>query len=66
MQQVAAELKTLLLNANVKWDKSMEEKLEVNDNATISIHVKFAPIDYLNQKNKGLFKSMLKKIGLSK
>ena len=66
MQEVAAELKVLLLNANIKWDKSMEEKLEVNDNATISIRVKFAPIEYLNQKNKGLLKSMLKKIGLSK
>ena len=66
MQQVMAELKVLLLNANVKWDKSIEEKLEVHENAIISIHVKFAPIEYLNQKNNGWFKSMLKKVGLSK
>ena len=47
LKQISAEVKWLFAQANVNWEQSMEEKFEAHDNAILSIHVKFAPLESL-------------------
>lgn len=47
LKQISAEVKWLFVQANGNWEQSMEEKFEAHDNAILSIHVKFAPLESL-------------------
>lgn len=47
--QVAGEVKALFFSANIDWKQSMEEKFEAHDSATLSIRVKFAPLESLGK-----------------
>lgn len=47
LKQISAEVKWLFVEANGNWEQSMEEKFEAHDNAILSIHVKFAPLESL-------------------
>ena len=48
--QVAAEMKKLIIQAKGNWEQSMEEKYEAHENAVLSIRVKFAPLENLQEK----------------
>ena len=47
LKQISAEVKWLFVQANGNWEQSMEEKFEAHENAILSIHVKFAPLEDL-------------------
>ena len=47
LKQISAEVKWLFVKANGNWEQSMEEKFEAHENAILSIHVKFAPLEDL-------------------
>lgn len=49
LKQISAEVKWLFVQANGTWEQSMEEKFEAHENAILSIHVKFAPLDSLGK-----------------
>ena len=49
LSQIKAELQVIVANANINWEKSMDEKFEEHENAVLSIHVKFAPLNELNE-----------------
>ena len=49
LQEVKAELQHLFAEANLNWNTSLDEKFSQQENATLSIKVKFAPIDSLQQ-----------------
>lgn len=45
LTQIAAEVKWLFIEAKGNWEQSMEEKFEAHENAVLSIHIKFAPLE---------------------
>ena len=47
LKQISAEVKWLFVQANGNWEQSMEKKFEAHENAILSIHVKFAPLEDL-------------------
>lgn len=47
LKRISAEVKWLFIEANGNWEQSMEEKFEAHDNAILAIHVKFAPLESL-------------------
>ena len=49
LKQISAEVKWLFIQANGNWEQSMEEKFEAHENAILSIHVKFAPLECLEK-----------------
>ena len=49
LKQISAEVKWLFVQANGNWEQSMEEKFEAHENAILSIHVKFAPLESLEK-----------------
>lgn len=49
LKQISAEVKWLFVKANGNWEQSMEEKFEAHENAILSIHVKFAPLENLGK-----------------
>lgn len=49
LKKISAEVKWLFVQANGNWEQSMEEKFEAHENAILSIHVKFAPLDSLGK-----------------
>lgn len=50
LKHISAEVKWLFVEANGNWEQSMEEKFEAHDNAILAIHVKFAPLESLQNK----------------
>ena len=50
LKRISAEVKWLFLEANGNWEQSMEEKFEAHDNAILAIHVKFAPLESLQNE----------------
>lgn len=51
LKQISAEVKWLFVQANGNWEQSMEDKFEAHENAILSIHVKFAPLESLGKKS---------------
>lgn len=49
LKQISAEVKWLFIEANGNWEQSMEGKFEAHENAILSIHVKFAPLESLGR-----------------
>lgn len=49
LKQISAEVRWLFIQANGNWEQSMEEKFEAHENAILSIHVKFVPLDSLGK-----------------
>lgn len=49
LQEVKAELQYLFAEANLNWNSSLDEKFSQQENAVLSIKVKFAPIESLGQ-----------------
>lgn len=49
LTEVKAELQYLFAKANLNWNSSIEEKFALQENAILSIHVKFAPLASLEQ-----------------
>ena len=47
---VMAEIKGIFANLNVKFDKNEESKFEQQENAILSINVKFAPLNQLSEQ----------------
>ncbi len=47
LNSIEGEFKNLLLAANGHWDKKMEEKFELQENAVLAIRVQFAPLNGL-------------------
>ena len=45
LNSIEGEFKNLLLSANGHWDKKMEEKFELQENAVLAIRVQFAPLN---------------------
>lgn len=50
LKHISAEVKWLFVEANGNWEQSMEEKFEAHDNAILAIHVKFAPLESLQNE----------------
>ena len=50
LKRISAEVKWLFVEANGNWEQSMEEKFEAHDNAILAIHVKFAPLESLQNE----------------
>ena len=51
LQEVKAELQHLFIEANLNWNTSLDEKFSQQENAVLSIKVRFAPIESLGQKS---------------
>lgn len=49
LQEVKAELQYLFAEANLNWNSSLDEKFSQQENAVLSIKVKFAPNESLGQ-----------------
>ena len=49
LNSIQGEFKNLLLAANGHWDKKMEEKFELQENAVLAIHVQFAGLNELDK-----------------
>ena len=49
LTDVKAELQYLFSKANLNWNSSIEEKFSMQENAILSIHVKFAPLASLGK-----------------
>lgn len=49
LNSIEGEFKSLFLAANGQWNKKMEEKFALQENAVLAIHVQFASLDKLNQ-----------------
>lgn len=49
LQEVKAELQHLFAVANLNWNSSLDEKFSQQENAVLSIKVRFAPIESLGQ-----------------
>lgn len=47
LKQIKGEVKTLLKNAGVDFDKEKNSKFQLQENATLSIRIKFAPLEQL-------------------
>ena len=45
LQEVKAELQSLFASANLNWNTSIDESFSQQENAVLSINVKFAPIE---------------------
>lgn len=54
LKRISAEVKWLFVEANGNWEQSMEEKFEAHDNAILAIHVKFAPLESLQNETTSL------------
>lgn len=50
LQEVKAELESLFAEAHLNWNSSLDEKFSQQENAVLSIHVKFAPVDSIADK----------------
>ena len=50
LQEVKAELQHLFAEANLNWNSSLDEKFSQQENAVLSIKVRFAPIESLGQE----------------
>ena len=50
LKQISLEVKNLIVRANGNWEQSMDEKFEAHENAVLSIKVKFAPLESLQEK----------------
>ena len=50
LKHISAEVKWLFVEANGNWEQSMEDKFEAHDNAILAIHVKFAPLESLQNE----------------
>jgi len=48
LQEIKAELKTLVLSAKGEWTQHMEDNFTQQENAILSIRVKFAPLSQLS------------------
>jgi hypothetical protein len=51
LQEVKAELQHLFAEANLNWNSSLDEKFSQQENAVLSIKVRFAPIESLGQES---------------
>ena len=49
LNSIEGEFKSLFLAANGQWNKKMEEKFALQENAVLAIHVQFASLDRLEQ-----------------
>ena len=49
LNSIEGEFKSLFLAANGQWNKKMEEKFTLQENAVLAIHVQFASLDKLEQ-----------------
>ena len=49
LSSIEGEFKNLLLTVNGQWNKKLEEKFEVQENAVLAIHVHFASLNELGQ-----------------
>ena len=58
LQEIKAEVKALVLSAKGEWSNSLEESLTQQENAVLSIKVKFAPLSQLTG-NQSQVSSML-------
>ena len=58
LQEIKAEIKTLVLSVHGEWSSSLEESLTQQENAVLSIKVKFAPLSQLTG-NQSQVSSML-------
>lgn len=47
LKQIKGEVKILLKNAGIDFDKGENSKFQLQENATLSIRIKFAPLDQL-------------------
>ncbi len=47
LKQIKGEVKTLLKNAGIDFDKEENSKFQLQENATLSIKIKFAPLEQL-------------------
>lgn len=47
LKQIKGEVKTLLKNAGIDFDKKENSKFQLQENATLSIKIKFAPLEQL-------------------
>mgnify|MGYP002674073935 CR=1 FL=1 len=47
LKQIKGEVKTLLKNAGIDFDKEENSKFQLQENATLSIRIKFAPLEQL-------------------
>ena len=51
LQEVKAELQSLFASANLNWNTTIEESFSQQENAVLSISVKFSPIESLANNN---------------
>jgi hypothetical protein len=51
LQEVKAELQHLFAEANLNWNSSLDERFSQQENAVLSIKVRFAPIESLGQES---------------
>ena len=49
LNSIEVEFKSLFLAANGQWNKKMEEKFTLQENAVLAIHVQFASLEKLEQ-----------------
>lgn len=49
LNSIEGEFKSLFLAANGQWNKKMEEKFALQENAVLAIHVQFASLEKLEQ-----------------
>ena len=52
MSEIKAEVKTLFSSAGIEWNKSMESQYQMQENAILSIKVRFAPMGQLTGGNR--------------
>ena len=57
LQEIKAELQHLFAEANLNWNSTLEEKFSQQENAVLSIKVRFAPIESLGQLSNGSTKN---------
>ena len=50
LNSIEGEFKSLFLAANGQWNKRIEEKFELQENAVLAIHVQFASLQELGQQ----------------
>ena len=47
LSEIRGEVKTLFASAGIEWNKSMNAQYQLQENAILSIKVKFAPMSQL-------------------
>ena len=52
MSEIKGEVKTLFASAGIEWNKSMESQYQLQENAILSIKVRFAPMNQLTAGNR--------------